>query len=249
VPDPEILPQPAPVVPKPQLYARGGGVLPIIPTTFEEVWRIAGAVTQSGLAPKGADTQEKASVIILHGLEVGLAPMTALQSIAVINGKPSLYGDGALAVVRASGLLEKFSERLVAEPMSASCTVKRRGEPSLARSSSIDDAEKAGLLNKDGPRKTYPNRMLAMRARAFALRDGFADVLKGLGIREEMEDVVPDLDLVPPPPPPPPELTQTPLEAAIAKAREANREIKTDDAGLVVWDENIERPHTEADRV
>jgi hypothetical protein len=247
VPDPEILPQPAPVVPKPQLYARGGGVLPIIPTTFEEVWRIAGAVTQSGLAPKGADTQEKASVIILHGLEVGLAPMTALQSIAVINGKPSLYGDGALAVVRASGLLEKFSERLVAEPMSASCTVKRRGEAALTRTFSWADAVKAGLASKPGTWQQYPNRMLQMRARAFALRDAFADVMKGIGIREEIEDIVPDLDLVPPPPPPPPELQQTPLERAIAKAKESNGDKLADQQ--VIWDEEIERPRTEADRV
>jgi len=239
-----------PVRAKPLILASSRGPMPIIPSTFEDVIRIANAVVASGLAPKGVTRVEQATIIIMHGLEVGLAPMVALQSIAVINGKPSLYGDGALGVVRASGLLEKFSEKLVVDGggivTGAICTVKRRGEPSLARSFSIDDAEKAGLLNKDGPWKTYPNRMLAMRARAFALRDGFADVLKGLGIREEMEDVVPDLDLVPPPPPPPEE-RMTPLEAAIAKAKEANREIKTDDQGLVIWDETTERPATAED--
>jgi len=234
---------------RPQLYARGGGVLPIIPTTFEEVWRIAGAVTQSGLAPKGADTQEKASVIILHGLEVGLAPMTALQSIAVINGKPSLYGDGALGVVRASGLLERFNEKLTTDGvvMVASCTVKRRGETPLTRTFSQSDAVKAQLWGKPGTWQQYPNRMLQMRARAFALRDGFADVMKGIGIREEIEDIVPDLDLVPPPPPPPPELQQTPLERAIAKAKESNGDKLAEHQ--VIWDEEIERPRTEADRV
>jgi hypothetical protein len=235
----------------------GASVTPIIPTSFDDVYRIANAVVQAGMAPRGIDTAEKATIIIMHGLEVGLAPMAALQSISLINGKPGLYGDGMLAVVRASGLLEKFSERLtdgVAFPLAAICTVKRRGEPALTRTFSKADAEKAGLwgrLNRDGsptPWVSYPNRMLQMRARAFALRDGFADVTKGLGMREELEDIPDDADLVPPPPPPPAELQQTPLERAIAKAREANREIKTDEEGLVVWDETTERPHTEADR-
>lgn len=245
------------IAPRPQLYARPGSVVtPIIPQTFDDVYRIANAVVKAGMAPFGIETAEKATIIIMHGLEVGLAPMVALQSIALINGKPSLYGDGALGVVRASGQLEKFSERIQTSETNvlAVCTVKRRGEASLTRSFSKDEAQKAGLWGKVGrngqptPWVTYPNRMLAMRARAFALRDGFADVLRGLGIREEMEDVVPDLDLVPPPPPPPPELKQSPLEKAIAKAaKEGNREIKTDDEGLVIWDESTERPATAED--
>jgi hypothetical protein len=235
---------------RPPLVARAGGVTPIIPTTFDEVYRIANAVVISGLAPKGLDTAEKATIVIMHGLEVGLTPMVALQSIALINGKPALYGDGALGVVRASGLLERFSERLNAEDnnTSASCTVKRRGEPSLTRTFSKADAEKAGLWGKPGPWQTYPNRMLAMRARAFALRDGFADVLRGMGIREELEDIQPDADLVPPPPPPPQIDQMTPLERAIAAKAEANRRIETDNDGLVIWDETTERPAEERDR-
>lgn len=236
---------------KPLLLASNRGPMPIIPTTYEEVYRIANAVVGARMAPRGIDTPEAAAVIIMHGLEVGLAPMAALQSISLINGKPGLYGDGMLGVVRASGLLEKFSERLLtsdspAIPLTASCTVKRRGEASLTRMFSKADAEKAGLWGKPGPWTTYPNRMLAMRARAFALRDGFADITKGLGIREELEDIS-DTDLVPPPPPPPVEPEQTPLERAIAKAKDANRHIETDADGLVVWDEHIERPATADD--
>jgi hypothetical protein len=131
--------------------------------------------------------------------------------------------------------------------------VKRRGEPALTRTFSKADAERAGLWgkkNRDGsptPWVSYPNRMLTMRARAFALRDAFADVMKGLGIREELEDIPQDVDLVAPPPPPPAELPQTPLERAIAKAKDANRHIETDADGLVVWDEETERPATAED--
>ena len=119
--------------------------------------------------------------------------MAALQCIGLINGKPCLYGDGLLGVVRASGVLEWIKED--ADGAYAACVVKRRGEASrIERTFSEADAKLAGLWGKRGkkgeptPWITYPQRMLAMRARAFALRDAFADVLKGIAPREEVED-------------------------------------------------------------
>src|SRR3546814_4979258 len=52
----------------------------------------------------------------------------------------------------------------------------------------MDDAKKAGRAGKQGPWSQYPQRMRQMRARAWAMRDGFADVLKGIGIAEEVRD-------------------------------------------------------------
>jgi hypothetical protein len=67
--------------------------------------------------------------------------------------------------------------------------MRRRAWPTpITRSFSISMAEAAGLTRKEGPWQTYPRRMLTMRARSWALRDGFADVLRGLSIREEVED-------------------------------------------------------------
>ena len=50
------------------------------------------------------------------------------------------------------------------------------------------DANRAGLLNRSGPWKSYPDRMLKMRARGFALRDVFADALGGMISAEEAND-------------------------------------------------------------
>lgn len=61
----------------------------------------------------------------------------------------------------------------------------------IARSFSVSDAKKAGLWNKQGPWQQYPKRMLQMRARAWALRDGCADMLRGFQVREEVEDYQP----------------------------------------------------------
>ncbi|MGH6729111.1 MAG: hypothetical protein ACREBK_03065, partial [Sphingomicrobium sp.] len=60
----------------------------------------------------------------------------------------------------------------------------------------VRDAERAGLwMNaKRKPWVHYPKRMLFNRARAFALRDGFADALAGLSITEEVLDTLPPVE-------------------------------------------------------
>jgi len=183
-----------PRAPRPPLVA-GNSPRAIVPTDFDGAWRIATAVVRAQMAPRSLETVEKCTIAILHGLEVGLPPMMALQSIAVINGRPSIWGDGALALIQSSGLLDDMDEfyegQEGADGYKAVCVLKRKGRSKVVRGEfSMADAKKAGLLSKDGPWKAYTKRMLKMRARAFALRDGFADVLKGLSLAEEQEDVV-----------------------------------------------------------
>lgn len=197
----------ATVAPRLPALTAGGPVRAIVPQDFEGAWRIASAVCKAGMAPKGLDTPEKAMVAIMHGLEVGLTPMNALQSIAVVNGRPTVWGDGAIALARGSGQLEWMEEKFEGaegtDAFKAVCLVKRKSEPKPVRGEfSVADAKKAALWAKAGPWQQYPKRMLQMRARAFTLRDGFADVLKGLAIKEEVEDyqVAPARDEPPKPP-------------------------------------------------
>lgn len=77
---------------------------------FESLWRFSVAVAGSGLAPKGIQSKEGIFVAIQMGLEVGMTPMAALQNIAVINGRPSIWGDAQLAIVRATSELAAFEE-------------------------------------------------------------------------------------------------------------------------------------------
>lgn len=174
----------------------GGKLQPIVPQTWGEAVQMAGAFVRAGMVPKHFENNtEKATVAILAGLEVGLTPMSALQSIAVINNMPTIYGDGMLGLVRASGWLEDIEEGVEYDqkgnPVSATCRVKRKGEKTWGvHMFTIDDAIKGNLLGKPGPWKQYPQRMLQMRARAWALRDKFADVLKGLKSAEEAQDMV-----------------------------------------------------------
>jgi hypothetical protein len=149
-------------------------------------------VANSDFAPKDFRGKPASCVLAIQaGAEIGLSPMQALQSIAVVNGRPSIFGDAALAVVKASPVCEYVTESVEGDgdQMVATCTAKRRGypTPTVVRFS-VADAKKASLWGKSGPWTQYPKRMLQMRARGFALRDAFPDALRGMVTAEEAHD-------------------------------------------------------------
>lgn len=158
----------------------------IVPTSIEEVFRLAQAVAKSGLAPSTMRTPEALTVAIMHGLELGLPPMMAIQKIAVVNGRPTLWGDAIPALLWSRGFkLREWSSELAQR--CAFCEVTRPDGTKIERCFSEQDARKAGLWGKAGPWQQYPSRMLQMRARGLAARDGAADALSGLYLQEEID--------------------------------------------------------------
>jgi len=130
------------------------------------------------------------------GKSLGLYGITALGKIAVINGKPSIYGDAMLGICRAHPDFKSIEETLENEDnlenTVAICKVKRGEQPIIISKFSYQDAKTAGLIARakpDTPWHTYPKRMLQMRARGFALRDCFADALNGTISVEEAKDI------------------------------------------------------------
>jgi len=176
---------------KPSITAKLAPTGGLIPESFEQLYRMANIMSKSGMMPQGLKTPEQVFVAIQMGLEVGLSPMQAVQSIAVINHRPCIWGDAGVGLVRASGLLEDFQEWFEGEgeKLTAKCIVKRKGEPTPGEGSfSITDAKTAKLLpaHPESSWAKYPKRMLQWRARSWPLRDKFADVLKGLKLAEEV---------------------------------------------------------------
>src|SRR6185437_13801628 len=173
---PDNLPAPRPAQPS------------LAPQNFRDAVEFSKMVANSAFVPKefrGKPAEILAA--IQFGFELGVGPMQAMQNIAVINGKPSVYGDLALALVQASGLMEYIKE--TDDGHTATCETRRKGYPAPCITTfSDDDAKAADLLGKAGPWKQYRKRMRQFRARGFNLRDNYADVLKGLITREEAED-------------------------------------------------------------
>lgn len=132
----------------------------------DSAWRLAGLLAQSNLLPASLTknpktTQGNVTLILLYGAELGLAPMQAIQSIYVVNGRPQMSGQLWLAKVREAGhKVEKL------EHTAQKCVVQiTRGDTgeSWTEEFTIQDAQRAKLDKKD-VWVQYPKRMLLWRA-------------------------------------------------------------------------------------
>lgn len=185
----------AALVPAPHPHA---GAMPagiFVPSNMSEALKFAEMIADSEFVPKSYRGLPGAVVVAMQmGAELGLSPMAALQNIAVVNGRPAVWGDAALAIVLASPYVIDVVEELPTpeNEMTARCTVFRADRDPVSRTFSAADATVAGLIDKGGAWQNYPARMIQLRARGFALRDGCPDSLKGLRLGEEAQDLPAD---------------------------------------------------------
>ena len=154
---------------------------------------VAKMLAESDLVPKAY--RGKPSDILIAGAmgaRLGVDLFTALSGIASVNGRPSLYGDLLMAVCANHADFQDCEESFDGNPyedsFKAVCSVTRKNRKPVVRTFSVIEAKEASLWKKVGPWTATPQRMLQMRARAFALRDTFADALAGFQSYEESKD-------------------------------------------------------------
>lgn len=156
-------------------------------STVADAWSLGQMYHKAGMVPRGVKSAAELMIILMAGAELGFGPTWSLRNIASFNGQAMIHSDGPISLVMRSGQLEwqQSGHEGAGESLTAWFEVKRKGvDVPVRREFSVRDAKTAGLWDK-GIWKQYPSRMLLMRARAFALRDLFADVLGGIGILEE----------------------------------------------------------------
>ncbi len=164
---------------------------PLAPKNLPEAMQFAEMLAKSSMVPRDY-IGKPANILVatIHGREIGLPALQAMQSIAVINGKPGLFGDAMLAVCMGHPDFEDIQETIEGkdDERVAVCRVKRKKRSWVEFRFSVEDAKTAGLWKKTGPWTQYPERMLKFRARGFALRDCMPDALRGMVSAEELKD-------------------------------------------------------------
>lgn len=159
---------------------------------MREMLAFATELSNSGIVPMAYIGRPSAVfAAIQYGREFKLPPMSALQNIAVINGKPTLGTDLMVSLAMKHPEWAGY-EILKSDETEASVVVYRYSEKlerimKYTSSFTVKDAEKAGLLRPNSPWEKWRKRMLKHRAMAFAIRDAFPDVLSGTYAYEEMD--------------------------------------------------------------
>jgi hypothetical protein len=166
----------------------------LAPALYEHYQKVSVMLSKSGVIPNAYKGKpEDIFVAMAMGYQLGFPVEQSLQDIAVINGRPCLWGDGLLSLALNHAECESIDEIPIIDAkgnlVGYQCTVVRRGHKPHTKQFTLQDASVAGLLSRGTVWKAYPERMLQMRARSFAIRDKFADALRGLRVAEiEDED-------------------------------------------------------------
>lgn len=175
----------------------GGTISALVPKSIDETFRMSQALARAGdMVPRHyQDKPDAIMAAMIRGMEVGLAPMQALANIAVINGRASLWGDALPALMQRAGHhvdVEIDGDWDKGDAVATATLTRGDTGKVIVRRFSQGDAKRANLAGKQGPWTQYPTRMLAHRARSWAIRDGAADALMGMQIADEMSDIGPD---------------------------------------------------------
>ena len=163
------------------------------PALYEHYQKVAVALAKSSVVPTiYRNKPEDIFVAMAMGYQLGFPVEQSLQDIAVINGRPCLWGDGLLSLALNHPECQSITEQPIrnskGDIIGYQCTVMRRGHEPHTKQFTLQDATVAGLLSRGTVWKAYPERMLQMRARSYAIRDKFADALRGLRIYEIEEE-------------------------------------------------------------
>lgn len=160
------------------------------PQNLTELMAWSKIVVDSQLAPKGMNA---AAVVLCvqMGAEIGVTPAQAIQNTAVINGRPSIYGDLGLAIFLRDAAYKTFEERqpdAAFAAMEGWCKIVMKDGRVIETKFTKADAVTAKLWGKQGPWTDQPGVMFMFRARWRAMRSADPGVFKGFSPREEMED-------------------------------------------------------------
>ena len=173
-----------------------------LPEDAEDIYRLASAIAGGRLAPERyAGDRRLIALAIFCGMEGGLPPMVSVREIEFLEGRPVVSHTAAVILLQQSGLLraQRVEWRGGAEtpvtalepeewPGARICTVSlaRRGQRGWYRgSSSLSDLMQAGELVELMSPIEAQQRIYA-RAWERAQRFGFADLLNGLLVRDDL---------------------------------------------------------------
>ncbi len=179
------------------------------PAAFAQIWRAAQMFSSSDLVPTAYKGKpENCFIAIEMADRMGISPFAMLQSLVIIQGKPSMEAKLIIALVNDSGIFEDPLEyeivgddpypsdekkpELCGYKVRAFAKMRKTGKLCLGPWITYPMVVGEGWLSKGGSKwKTMPSIMFMYRAASFFAKVYCPNITMGMQTREEMEDVAP----------------------------------------------------------
>lgn len=161
-----------------------------------QAWRCAEFLSSSALVPETYQRHPENCLIALDlANRSGMSPLTVMQNLYIVKGKPAWAGQFAIALVNASRRFAKplkpifFGEEGTNTWGCYMETYDLEGNKVVGAKITIQMAKDEGWYGKNGSKwATMPEQMLMYRAGAFFARVHCPDVLYGVQMAEEVKD-------------------------------------------------------------
>lgn len=152
--------------------------------------RYAKALAASSLLPDNFRDKPANVLLVLElGRSLGIEPITALSSISVVKGRPTMSAELMRALIARAGHHFRI---LVSSPTVCTIAAARREHPDEPSTFdyTLEDAQLAGLAGSENYRK-HPKAMLLARCTTMTARAVFADVIAGISYTpDELDEPV-----------------------------------------------------------
>ena len=166
---------------------------------LDKLMEMSQMLSQSTIVPDTYRNRPENCFIALDmASRMGMSPIVIMQSLFVIQGRPSWSGQAIASMIRANPTLRNVNLEYVGERGTASwgayVTAERVSDGRVLKGTTVTlgMAKAEGWLDKKGSKwLTMPEQMLAYRAYAFFGRVHVPELMMGLQTAEEVLDVQP----------------------------------------------------------
>ena len=166
--------------------------------SFEFAQRQAKSLCESDLVPTSYQGQKGLSnclVALEMSKRMNLSPLTVMQNLNVIHGKPSWSSHFISSQIIACGRFKNFDYIVTGkdDTLSVQCQAIRLEDNKLVKGTAVSMkmAQKEGWTRKNPKYQSMPEIMLKARAATFFGRQYIPDLLLGVQTSEEVIDIQP----------------------------------------------------------
>ena len=166
--------------------------------SFEFAQRQAKSLAESNLVPityQGQKGLSNCLVALEMSKRMNLSPLTVMQNLNVIHGKPSWSAQFISSQIMGCGRFKNFDYVVTGkdETLAVQCQAIRLEDNKLVKGTAVSMkmAQKEGWTRKNPKYQSMPEIMLRARAATFFGRQYIPDLLLGVQTSEEIVDIQP----------------------------------------------------------